>query len=150
MPLVTAPDNCYMVPRNTIYGLSAARVAHAVYSFAVDGGLVSTIIVANNFIIPSGSIIYNASINTTTGCTSGGAGTLSVGLTSPSSITSLCGATAIAQLGTATFVQSVPVPQTATTWLKTTAVSSAQVAIGTAALTAGVVEIYVFYFESST
>jgi hypothetical protein len=149
MATISNADNCAVVPRNTIFGLSAARIAHAQYNFSNDGGAVSTIVPGFNFVIPAGSVIYGCSINTTTACV-GALGTMAFGLTSPSSTTSLAAATAVASLGTATFVQSTPVPQTASTWLKTLAPSSLQVTIATTPFSAGIVEVYVFYFESST
>lgn len=143
------PDNCFYAPSSKNYGVSFGRIAHAQWSFAVDGGAIATIIPSNNFLLPVGCVITGGAINVTTQCTSGGSATLSVGLTNPSSVTSLLGATAVASL-TVGMQQCVVVPQTASGWLKTTATSQGQIAIATATMTAGVVEIYVFYYESGT
>ena len=59
-------------------------------------------------------------------------------------------ATGKGSLGTAAFGQSSPVPQTSSTWVKTTAATPMQLPIASGPLTAGVIEMYVFYYVSST
>ncbi len=140
-------QNC--VP-NTAFGESVLRCAHAQYSFAVDGGAISTITLANNATIPANAMIMSAAVNSTTAGTSGGSATMSIGTSAGSSASSILGATAVASFSSNAKVQAVPVPQTASTWVKLTAAGQITVTIATATFTAGIVEIYVFYYVSST
>ena len=146
---ITVENAANCVP-NTAFGETVLRVGHAQYSFAVDGGAVSTITFSNNVTIPANAIIYNVSINSTTACTSSGSGTMSLGTSAGSSTTSLVGATAVASFSSNAKVQGTPVPQTASTWVKMSAAGQITGTIGTATFTAGIIEIYVFYFVSST
>lgn len=143
-------ENDFNLVANTVYGVSALRIAHAQYSFAVDGGAQTTITPVNNFTLPTNSVVTGASLNSTT-AGAGATSTLSVGLSAGGgTTTSLVGATAVATWTTNAKVQATPVPQTASTWIKLTAPAQATVTIATANWTAGVIEIYVFYFVSST
>lgn len=126
-------------------GISLQRVAYAKYSFAVDGGAVSTITPATNCTIPAKAIITNVIINSTAAVTSLGSATVSIGTSAGSSTTSLLGATAKATLALNALVQGVPVPATASTFVKMTAAGSITFTVGTAALTAGVIEVFVEY-----
>ncbi len=125
------------------FGLGLLRTARAKYSFAVDGGLVSTITPVTNATIPDNAVIVGATINSTTAATSGGAATIAVGTSAGSSTTSLLGATGVASFtldallnGAATFAAPV----------KLTAAGSITVTVATAALTAGVIEVSVIYY----
>jgi hypothetical protein len=135
---------------NTAFGLSAQRVCHAQYSFTNDGGAVGTITPLNNCTLPANAVITNVAINSTTAVTSGGSATVAVGTTAGSSATSLLAATAKASFTANAFVQAVPVPATASTWVKMSAQGQPNITVATAALTAGIIEIYVFYYVSST
>lgn len=113
--------------------------AKAVYDFAVDGGAVSTITPTRSEVIPANSIIVDAMTVCTTACTSGGS------------------ATCVFKAGGLTVISSqafnhasladekVTVNAVAD---KTTANGAIQLVIGTAALTAGVIEIYITYYQS--
>ncbi len=132
---------------NTAFGHSLMRVAHMQYSFAVDGGAIGAITPANTALMPANAIIYGAIINPTTAVQSLGSATVAVGTTAGSSATSLLTATAKATLsanalvnGAATFAAAV----------KLSAAGSLNITVGTAALTAGIIEVYVFYVVSST
>lgn len=135
---------------DTNFGFVNAHVAHAQYNFANDGGAVGTITPVNNFTLPTNAVIMNVVINSTTAVTSAGAATVAIGTTVGSSATSLLTATGKASFTSNAFVQGVPVPQTASTFVKLSASGQLQVTVGTAALTAGVIEVYVFYYTSST
>ncbi len=135
---------------NTAAGLSALRVAHAKYSFAVDGGVVGPITPASTAVIPINAIIYNAIILVTTAVTSSAGASLSVGTTAGSAADSIMTATAKGSLGAGVFGQSTPVPNSAVTFVKMSAAGSINVTVATTALTAGIVEIFVFYATSST
>jgi hypothetical protein len=134
---------------NTAVGLSAQRVCHATYNFAVDGGA-TPIVPAANCTIPINAVITNLGIQATTTVTAAGAATVAVGCTGGTACGSSALAAAAAKPAAGTFIQSTPVPQTATTWVKTTAATGLTLTIATGPLTAGVIEIYVFYYVSSS
>jgi hypothetical protein len=123
-------------------GIGMLQVAHAIYSFVVDGGAVGAITPASNSTIPANAILVAATINPTTAVTSAGSATAEVGTAAGSSATSILGSTAKASLtidalinGACTFAAPV----------KMSAAGQIQITVGTAALTAGVIEIFVFY-----
>jgi len=136
---------------NTVTGLSALRVCHVTYSFAVDGGA-TPIVPAGNCVIPANAVIYNVGIQSTTAVTAVGLATVALGCTGGTACgtAALMTALAKASLGTAAFGQSVPVPQTASTWVKTTAAGGLALTIATGPLTAGIIEIYCEYYLSSS
>jgi len=132
---------------STRFGVgSSLRMARAVYSFATDGGAVSTITLKNNVSLPDNAVIVGGTINSTTACTSGGLATVAVGTSAGSSTTSLLGATAVASLSADARINSVA---TFASPVKLTARGAITVTIATAALTAGVVEVTVFYFVAA-
>jgi len=114
--------------------------AKAIYDFSVDGGAISTITPARTEVIPANAIIVDAMTCVTTAFTSGGTPSLAVkagGLTvisaqNPASHASLAD-------------EKVTVNAVAD---KTTANGAIQVVVASGALTAGVVEIYVTYYQS--
>lgn len=122
----------------------AFRVAYARYSFGTDGGAVSTITPAVNSTIPANALVIGSVINSTTAAASGGSATIAVGTSAGSSTTSIKGATAYTSFSSNAIVAGVPV-FTAGSTFKMTAAGSITVTIGTATLTAGVVEVFVFY-----
>jgi len=147
------PNNqAYLPADSTLNGTVTSQVCHATYNFAVDGGAVATITPAKNCTIPVNAVVYNVSVNSTTAVTSGGAATVAVGISGGGgTTTSLVGATAKASLTANAFIQGTPVPQTASTWVKmATTTGTVTATVATAALTAGVIEVYVFYFVSAT
>ena len=117
-------------------------VAHAKYDFAVDGGAVSTITPASTATLPDNAIMIGGVVNSTTAVTSGGSATVAIGTSAGSSTTAILGATAKASLGADVLVNAVPVFATP---VKLTAAGSITFTIGTAALTAGVIEVFVLY-----
>lgn len=123
-------------------GNSVLRVAKAVYSFAVDGGAVSTITPNATVSLPDNAVIVAATINSTTAVTSAGAATVAVGTSAGSSTTSILGATAKASLSADAVLNGVPVFATP---VKLTAAGNVTFTVGTAALTAGVIEATIYY-----
>src|SRR2546422_11642270 len=106
-------ENDYNLVSNVAFGVSALRVAHAQYSFALDAGAISTFTPINNFTLPINSVVIGASLNSTTALTSGGSATIAVGLIGGGgATTSLVGATAVASWSSNAKVQAIPVPQT--------------------------------------
>jgi hypothetical protein len=111
--------------------------AHAKYDFAVDAGAVSTIVPSNSAIIPDNAIITDVYHVTTTALTSDGSATLALtsgGVTLNAAVAFDNGDYA----DEAVILNEVND--------KTTSSTGIQFVIGTAALTAGVVDVYVEYY----
>lgn len=121
---------------------SALRVAHAKYDFAVHGGAQGTIAPVNSDTIPDNAILIGATINSTTAVTSDGSATVAVGTSAGSSTTSIKGATGKASYSADAMLNGVPVLATP---VKLTAAGTITFTIGAADLTAGVVEVWVYY-----
>lgn len=137
----TTPGASTGVWANIAYNM---QVAHVIYSFATDGGAVSTITPLINANIPANSIIFGVILNPTTALTSGGSATIAVGTSAGSSTTSLKGATAVASYTIDALMAGTPV-FTAGSAVKLSAAGSVTLTVATAALTAGVMEVFVFY-----
>ncbi|GGK32114.1 hypothetical protein GCM10010124_26090 [Pilimelia terevasa] len=126
-------------------GLSLGRrkVARGSYSFAIDGGAVGDITLRGDT-IPAGAVIVDALIKVGTALTSGGSATVAVKVEGAADINAadaIGGApwsTTGAKRGDFT-ATSAPVT--------TTAVRSIVATVGTAALTAGVFDVLVEYWE---
>lgn len=127
-------------------GLNTLAIGKAIYDFAVDGGAVATITPKKTFTLPKNAVVIGCTVNSTTAVLSAGASTMSIGTSAGSSATSLLAATGKATMsanalinGAATFAAPV----------KLTAQGDITVTIGTAAQTAGVVEVEVFYYVAN-
>lgn len=130
------------------FGIVPLQVCHAQYSFALDGGAIGLITPVNNCTIPALSSVYLVSIRWTTA----GAGltnTTSIGLTGTGGGAAvLLSTTAVASLTGQ--VASTVTPATPATWIRITTSGTVTLTPAVAPLTAGVCEIYIFYFTSST
>lgn len=130
-----------------IEGSTGLKEASGEYSFAVDGGAVSTITLrssnsAGNS-IPGGSVILGGYIEVDTAVTSGGAATISVG---SEAAADLLAAAAIGGAPWSTTGRKSVIPVfTGVTTVKTTVARSLTVTVATAALTAGIFRVVVFY-----
>lgn len=140
-----------IIESNSPEGGSVGRVkfARGDYSFAVDGGAVSTIALTGSTFIPAGSIIVGGFIEVTTTLTSGGAATIAVQVESAGDI---CAATAVASWTTG--VKNVLPARTsgsltASTAVKTTAARDISIVIASAALTAGVFKVVLEYVNAA-
>jgi hypothetical protein len=124
------------------------KVAVALYDFATDGGAVSTITLRGDS-IPSGAYIVDAYAIVETAFTSSGSATVAV--TTGESAADLNSADAYsgAPWSTAT-IRRLDALVGADKGIKTTAARTAQLVIGTAALTAGKAKIVVEYFEMAS
>lgn len=120
----------------------ALQTAHAIYDFSKDGGTVGTITPVLTSAIPATAQLVGGLIKSTTAVTSGGAGTISIGTSAGSSATSILGATAVTTFTTGHTSVAVP---TFSAPVAMSAAGNLTLTVGTAALTAGVVEIIVFY-----
>lgn len=121
-------------------GLGAMGVAHAVYSFATDGGASCT--PALNATIPANAIIVGATVNVTTAVTASGSATVGIGTTAGSTTTSILAATGKASLTLDAIVNGVP---TLAAPVKMSAAGSISVLIATGPLLTGIIEIFVYY-----
>lgn len=128
-------------------GLSSFKVAHCTYDFSVDGGVQSTIAPANSDTIPDNAILLAATINSPTAVTSGGSATVAIGTSAGSSTTSIKGATAKTSYSVDALQNGVPVFATP---VKMTAAGQITFTIGTADLTAGVIEVWVLYVVAAS
>lgn len=125
-------------------GQTGMRVAYALYNFAVDGGAIATITPAVNSTIPANAIIIGGILNPTTALTSGGSATIAVGTAAGSSTSALKAATAVASYTIDALMPTVPV-FTAGSSVKLSAAGAITITVAVATLTAGVMEIMVFY-----
>lgn len=131
------------------FGLGGSlRMARAKYDFAVDGGGAPGLITpATNAIIPDNAIIIGGIANPTTALV-GSSTTIAIGTSAGSAANSLKAATAEATFSADALVALVPV-FTAGSAVKMTAAGSITITTAVAALTAGVMEITVFYFVAA-
>ena len=123
--------------------IGRVRVARARYDFATDGGAVGAITLRGDS-IPSGAIVLDVALNVTTGLTSGGAATVSLGIEGAADVR------AAATLSTAPALDAAAVKRSAllngsTAPVKTTAARSVVATVATAALTAGAFDVLVQY-----
>jgi hypothetical protein len=113
--------------------------AKAIYDFAVDGGATGTITPVATETIPANAIIVDIMTVCTTACTSGGSATVRIGAGG------LFASAAVAFDNASLADEKVTVNAVAD---KTTANGAIQVVVAVAALTAGVIEAYVTYYQS--
>tara|TARA_R110000868_G_scaffold84663_5_gene238594 strand:+ start:1009 stop:1881 length:873 start_codon:yes stop_codon:yes gene_type:complete len=125
-----------------VFGAGGMYVGKMTYSFAVDGGAVSTITPATTCIIPSGAIVYQAITNVTTAVT-GASATVAVQLQAANDIHTAA-AISGAPWSSTGLKAGTPVG-TAATAILLTADRTAKVVVGTAATTAGVFTTYFLY-----
>lgn len=132
-----------------IEGTTRLKSVQGEYDFAVDGGAVSTITLrgpsgsslANE--IPSGAVIEGGYVEVDTALTSGGSATVAVTVEAANDIVN-----AAAYSGapwSSTGRKSVIPAFTGATTVKTTAVRSVAIVVGTAALTAGKFRVVLYY-----
>lgn len=126
----------------SLFGIGLIRYVHVQYSFALDGGAISTITPKNTFQLPANAIPLRVIVNPTTAPVGAGA-SVSIGTSAGSSTTSLLAATAITSLTLDAVVVGVATP------FKTTASGNVTFTITGAALTAGVIEAWIEYVEAA-
>jgi len=113
-------------------------VVKATYSFATDGGAVSTITPAINSLVPKNAIITKAWTDVRTNMTSGGSATVALA----------CGGVTIKSATAYNDAAYTGIDNHVTSGAKTSSAGYITFAVATAALTAGVVDIYVEYIQS--
>lgn len=114
------------------------------YDFSVDGGAVSDIVISATGQIPAGAYITHGFIETDTALTSGGSATVAVKVEAAGDVVAAATAISGAPWSTTGLKSVVPVA-TGATAIKTTAARSITITIATAALTAGVFDVVLFY-----
>jgi hypothetical protein len=126
-----------------IGGHGGLGMAEATYSFAVNGGAVGDITLTQGDTIPSGAIILGGLVEVTTALTSGGAATVAIKVEGAGDIVA---AAAISGAPWSTTGRKSVIPVfTGATSVKTTAARSIVATVATAALTAGVFNVYLVY-----
>lgn len=121
----------------------AVRAVRVRYSFADDGGAIGTIALAGASVIPADAVILGGFVDVVTVPTSAGAATIAVQAEAANDIVN---AAAISGAPWSTVGRKSVIPAfTGATTVKTTAARDISAVIGTAALTAGVFDVYLFY-----
>ena len=122
------------------------QVYRAIYSFADDGGAVGAITPKFSDTIPANTILYGGVVNSSTAVTSGGSATVAIGTTAGSAANSILAATAKTSFTIDAVIEVLGTNSQAATHaasFKMTAAGQINITVGTAALTAGVIEIFV-------
>lgn len=122
------------------------RAAHVIFDFAVDGGAVAAITPVQTVVLPANTIIVAGTVNVVAAVTSLGSATVSIGTSAGSSAASILAATAKASLTLAAIINAVPVFATP---VKLSAAGSVTFTVAAAALTAGKIELWLFYMVAS-
>jgi hypothetical protein len=140
-------DATVRVRLNAKFGAgSGLQRAHAQYNFANDGGAIGLITPKVNSTIPAKAIIVGTLFDATTAIVGAGA-SLAAGTSAGSSASALLAATAITSFALGDFVTGLG---TFIAPVKLTAAGLITVTVSADALTAGVVEIDVFYFPANS
>jgi predicted RecA/RadA family phage recombinase len=119
--------------------VNGVKVAHMLYSFAVDGG--GTCVPANSDTIPDNALVFGGVVNSSAAVTSGDTSTVAITTDAGSGANSILTATAKASLGS----DAVVVPTCVATPFKMTAAGKPKIVVASGPLTAGVIEAWVLY-----
>ena len=127
-----------------VQGSGAVMQAHGLYNFAVDGGAIAAITLAQSDTIPAGAMLLGGTCNPTTALTSGGSATISIGVTAglASPGAALKALTAVASYSIDAMLPLIP---TFAVPLKMTASGTFTITPAVAVLTAGIMDIFVYY-----
>ena len=121
-------------------GTRAFKVWEGFYSIAIDGGAASTIVLrSNDGAIPNGALITGGYLDITSSCLSG-SGTMALNSEGAGDLL-----VATAQAGLTAGRKDIVPDATGSTAIKLTAARSPAVTIATAAFTAGVFSLVLFY-----
>ncbi len=122
-------------------GLGKLYMAKAIYSFGVDGGVISTITPKQNVDIPKNAVIVGGTANATTALASASSN-VTIGTSAGSSSSALLGTTNYTSFSTNALLNLVPVFATP---VKMSAKGNLTIAFS-GTITAGVVEIVIYYY----
>lgn len=127
-------------------GLGQLMKAKVIYSFAADGGGAPGLITPKkNVFLPKNAVLVGATINSTT-AGAGATATISVGTSAGSSAASILAATAVASFSTNALLNGVP---TFAAPVKLSAAGYVTLTTATAALTAGVFEVVLYFYTAN-
>lgn len=129
------------------YPTPSLKVARARWDFSVDGGAVGDIAIGSTGQIPAGAYIVGGYAQVDTAVTGGGSATLAIKVEGAGDIVAAA-AVSGAPWSTTGFKDIVP-DSTGSTVVVTTAARTITATVGTAALTAGVVDVVLFYVAYS-
>ena len=147
MPVIEKAQRRTADPTAEGVAYGALRVVRASYSFAADGGAVGSINLLPSADIPAGAIILGGLVDVTTPPTSGGAATLAVQVEAAGDMVA---AAAVSGAPWSTTGRKSVVPAfTGATSVKTTAARNVVAVVGTAALTAGAFDVYLFFIVTA-
>ena len=137
-----------ILPTVALAATGYKATAHAQYVFGTDGGAVGAIVPANSDTIPAHAVITGGAAIATTALTSSGGATVALGVSAGGSATDLLTA---AHGAVANFAQNTVVllQDVIATPFRMSASGQIQLTVGTAALTAGVMDIWVDYYVAS-
>jgi hypothetical protein len=137
-----------MVGPSTTFGQVQPIICHAQYSFANDGGshtaASGVVTPKNGCTIPAKSAVVGAVIYNSTQATSGGSATVSIGWSGLAAGLMTAATGTVANLSGSVFMTPV-ITSTYSTWQTVSAAQPITFTIGTADLTAGVIDVYVTY-----
>lgn len=122
---------------------TAIQVARGRYDFAIDGGAVGAIDLTSSAQIPANAVIVGGFVEVDTAPTSGGAGTLAINTEGAGDIVA---AAAVSGAPWSTTGRKSVIPAfTGATSVKTTVARKIVGTVATAALTAGALDVVLFY-----
>lgn len=125
------------------YPTLTPKVARARYDFSVDGGAIGDISISSSSLIPAGAYIVGGYAQVDTAVTGGASAELAIKVEGAADIVASA-AVSGAPWSTTGFKDIVP-DNTGSTVVKTTAARTVTATVAVAALTAGVVDIVLFY-----
>lgn len=121
---------------------SALRVGRALYDFSVDGGVTGLITPVGTIALPAKAMIIGVTAKVVAAVTSLGSATLAIGTSAGSAANSLLTATAKASLTLAALINGAA---TFAAPVQLSAAGNVTFTVGTADLTAGKVEVAIYY-----
>jgi hypothetical protein len=125
-------------------GLGEVQMARCIYDYAVDGGAIAEITPKQNCLLPNNAVIIGGTINSTTAVTSAGGANITIGTSAGSAADSILGSTAKGSLTLDALIDAVPVLATPVKLTDKGRVTVTPDAV----LTAGVIEIVLYYITS--
>ncbi len=124
--------------------LGSLKMAKAVFNFAVDGGVISTIIPNKSISLPKNAVIIGGTANATTALASA-ASNVTIGTDAGSSSSALLGSTNYTSFSTNALINLVP---TIAVPVKLTAKGNITITFS-GTMTAGIVEIVLYYYVAA-
>lgn len=126
-------------------GLGTLRMAKVIYNFGLDGGAAALITPKQNVLLPKNAVIVGGTVNSTTAAATATTANITLGTSAGSSASALLGSTAHTSFSTNALQNLVPVFATP---VKLSAKGYVTLT-PSAALTAGVFEIVVYYYVAN-